>query len=71
MQTIKTVRYQNYWNLLRLSAPWVDLAIVFNQHGQDVWQSERQLHEQMERITLQVKKFQQQAKLSNINELKV
>ena len=61
-KTITTVRFHNYWKLLNVLAPWFDMVIVFNESGHFIWQSNRQLHPQMDRISVLVKNFQQQSR---------
>ncbi len=68
VKTITTVRFHNYWKLLKLAAPWVEIAIIFTQDGNFCWQSNRRLHQQMDRITILTKRFQQQAKNNELLE---
>jgi diguanylate cyclase (GGDEF)-like protein len=70
IKTITTVRYDNYSKLLRLLVPSIDLAIIFNEQGQFIWQSKRRLHEQMDRILAAVQAFQRQPALSRSTEVK-
>ncbi|MDJ0834721.1 MAG: EAL domain-containing protein [Gammaproteobacteria bacterium] len=61
IHTITTVRFHNYWKLLQILAPCVDVCIVYNQDGHFIWQSSRKLHPQMERISVIAKAFLRQA----------
>lgn len=58
---ITTVRFQNYWKLLKRMAPAVKMCIVYNQDGHFIWQNAAKIHPQMERITVMVRSFQKQA----------
>ena len=60
-KTITTVRFYNYWKLLQLLAPSVDLCIVFNHDGNFIWQSSNALHPQMDKITVLTRTFQAEA----------
>lgn len=33
-------RFQHYWKLLKLAAPWINSALIFNQDGHLCWQSD-------------------------------
>lgn len=68
--SITTVRFNNYWKLLKLIAPWIDIAIIFTQDGHFCWQSNRRLHQQMDRITILTKQFQELAQSSGLQEIK-
>ncbi len=60
VKTLSTARFNNYWKLLKLSAPWVDIAIIFDREGKFCWQSNRRLHSQMDRITILAQRFQEE-----------
>jgi diguanylate cyclase (GGDEF)-like protein len=59
-QTLSAARFHNYWKLLKLAAPWVDIAIIFTEDGNFCWQSNRRLHQQMDRITILTQRFQKE-----------
>ena len=61
VHTLTTVRFHNYWKLMQFLAPCVDVCIVYNQDGHFIWQSDRSLHPQMERISVIAKAFLRQA----------
>ncbi|MCK5664681.1 MAG: EAL domain-containing protein [Thiotrichaceae bacterium] len=68
-KTLNVVRFHNYWKLLKVAAPWIDVAIVFTHDGNFCWQSNHQLHPQMERIKVFTKLFQEQVDNNELTEL--
>ena len=59
--TISTVRFHNYWKLLKQFFPAVENAILFDGGGNLIWQSARKRHPHMEHITRLAQQFQHRA----------
>ena len=41
-KTFSPARFQHYWKLLKLVAPWINNVLVFNQDGKLCWQNDAQ-----------------------------
>ena len=57
--TISSIRFQNYWNLLKLAAPQVEGVILFNEDGDVSWQSSAEPVQYLETLTNLVDAFKQ------------